>query len=116
MEGNPLIKIENEILDTIAKTARVDRSILGRDAPLETVGIDSLEVIEIVFDIEEKFGVRIPFNSNDPQGAFSGAVFRTVGDVLDVVTRLVADKGGADPQTPDPGTVSCEQLLPTPGR
>lgn len=46
---------------------------LALDAPLESLGIDSLGTIELLWDIEDKFQIKLPAEA-------SGLV--TVGDVV----------------------------------
>jgi acyl carrier protein len=47
----------NDILDIIAEEALVDRDKLTPDATLEQLGIASLDVISIVFALEDRFGI-----------------------------------------------------------
>jgi acyl carrier protein len=49
--------VESDLLDVIAKEALVDRAALVRDAKLEDLGISSIDLISVVFEIEEKYGV-----------------------------------------------------------
>ena len=51
---------ENDLLDIIAKESIIDRKELVRDAKLTDLGIESLDVISILFEIEDRFGVVIP--------------------------------------------------------
>ncbi|MGE3142185.1 MAG: acyl carrier protein [Hyphomonadaceae bacterium] len=50
---------EDELLDIIAKEAIVDRATLTRDATLEAVGIASLDIISVLFEIEERYNVKV---------------------------------------------------------
>ena len=50
---------EDELLDIIAKEAIVDRATLTRNATLQDLGIASLDVISVLFEIEERYGVSI---------------------------------------------------------
>jgi len=47
----------NAILDIIAEEALVDRAKLIPEATLESLGIASLDIISIVFALEERFGL-----------------------------------------------------------
>jgi acyl carrier protein/nodulation protein F len=44
----------------------------------------------IVFDIEDSFGIEIPYNANE-----EAADFKTVGSVVERVRSLVAGSGAA---------------------
>lgn len=52
---------------------RLDPALLTPDQPLESFGIDSLGMVEMLFFIEEEFHVDLPSN---------GIAFRTLGDVV----------------------------------
>ena len=53
---------------------------------LDDVGLDSMEVVSLIFDIEEKFNIEIPLNANmDIEG-------KTVADLIQAVDQLVAVK------------------------
>ncbi len=53
--------------------------------PLDELGIDSLSVLQAMFEIEDKFGIKMP-DERVP--------IRTVQDIADIVDRLVAEKAG----------------------
>jgi acyl carrier protein len=63
----------------------IQSDALGRDTRLEALGIDSLKTIEILFRIEDAFGIRIPSVQEQPVQAL-----HTVGDLSDLVDALVA--------------------------
>jgi len=50
---------ESDLLDLIAQEAIVDRQKLVRDATLADLGISSLDVITMLFELEERYGVVI---------------------------------------------------------
>jgi acyl carrier protein len=47
----------NSVLDVIAEEALVDLAKLTPEATLESLGIASLDIISIVFALEERFGL-----------------------------------------------------------
>jgi acyl carrier protein len=57
--------------------------------PLETLAIDSLSMFEVVFDLEEAFGIELP---DDGQLAARFAQFRTPADIVAMIDPLVAQK------------------------
>ena len=64
---------------------------LGRDAKLDELDIDSLSVVEVLFAVEDRFGITIPSDSGTQRNTL-----KTVGDLADYVDGLiVAQKGGA---------------------
>ncbi len=57
------------------------------DATLESLGLDSLAIIEFMFQIEDKFGIQIPDQANPP---------RTLGEMVQLIEPLLpAAKPGA---------------------
>jgi nodulation protein F len=57
------------------------------DTPLEKLGVHSLELTEIVMDIEDKYGVEIDLSTVETWQSF-----KTVGDIVDAVKALLANK------------------------
>jgi acyl carrier protein len=78
-------EIREKIYDIIAKEARIDRGTLTLETKLEDLKIESLDMVQILFGIEDAFDVYVP---QDDQ-SFKLA---TLGDVVDGVKRLVAAK------------------------
>ena len=62
-------------------------SQLHPDATLESLDIDSLRLIEIVFAVEEEFGITMP----QDQGEIRGRV-KTLGDLAALIEGLAAGK------------------------
>lgn len=68
--------IQQQILEIVAKHAAVDVATLTPQSTLKEAGIDSLEAIEIIFDIEEHFDITLPdrdpnFDTESAQGLIS---------------------------------------------
>ena len=82
------MSVEQDVIAIIKKKIRIERSEIGKDDKLQDLGLESLDALELVFDIEEKFNIEIPVNAND---ANIGG-FQTVGDVVREVEKLVAKK------------------------
>lgn len=58
------------------------------DTP-ETLGLDSMALVEILFALEETFGLSLPFNANTP-GA-EGMDFSSLGSLIAGVEAHLAD-------------------------
>jgi acyl carrier protein len=54
-----IVPTDDELFDIIAKEALVDRAILNREAALEDLGIASLDVISVLFEVEERFNILV---------------------------------------------------------
>jgi acyl carrier protein len=76
-----------DVLSIIADKGHVDRGRLAYDARLADLAIASLDVIEIIFALEERFQIEIPFNANDARREFD-----TVGDIVRAVEAEVAQR------------------------
>lgn len=83
---------EAEVADVIAHEAHVDVTLLSRDSDLAELDIQSLEIVEIIFALEDKFGIEIPYNANSASNKTTGISLQTVGDIVDMVNMLVADQ------------------------
>ncbi|MBM3524684.1 MAG: acyl carrier protein [Alphaproteobacteria bacterium] len=77
--------IENRICDIIAKEARVDRALVTSGATLDDLKIASVDLVQIVFALEEGFDITIP------EEAVKLDV-KNVGEVVAAVKQLVLAK------------------------
>ena len=59
------MSILSDVKDIIAKQVGVPADQLGPDSRLEAIGVESLDIIEIVFALETKYDIAIPFNANE---------------------------------------------------
>ena len=81
--------IAGAVLGIIAEKAKTDPGQLSPQTELSSLTLDSLDVVEIIFQLEERFDIAIPYNANEAADA-AGAGLKTVGDVVDMVSRQVA--------------------------
>ena len=58
--------IRRKVIEIIADQAIIEPSDLSDESTLESLGIDSLGLVESIFEIEEAFNIQIPFNANQP--------------------------------------------------
>jgi acyl carrier protein len=77
----------DEILDIVAQKALIDRSKLTPDVKLTDLNVNSLDMVEVIFALEDRFGVQLPFNANT-----SANEVQTVGDVIAMVEKELAEK------------------------
>jgi acyl carrier protein len=76
-----------DVMAIIANKIRGGRSSIQLGDKLEDLGLESLDAVEMIFELEEKFDVTIPYNANA-----SRTEFETVGDVVQAVKSLVDGK------------------------
>ncbi len=79
-----------KIIEILRKHMKNPDKDISLETKLEDLEIESLDLAMIVFDIEDKFGVEIPYNANEDVQDF-----KTVGSVADRVTSLLKDAGKA---------------------
>jgi acyl carrier protein len=84
------MSIRDEIFEIIAEQAMLDVSDVTGDSTLDSLGIDSLGLVESIFAIEEAFDVTIPFNANEPDK--SDFDISSVDTIISGIETLVAAK------------------------
>ncbi len=63
----------------------VDRETISPEATLTELGLDSLTIVELLFDVEDEFGIEVPEER---------ANFETLAEAAALVEELVQAKGG----------------------
>ena len=80
--------VATDVMSVIKRKIRVERSEITPDDKLTELGLESLDALELVFDLEEKFDIEIPVNANDAQ--IGG--FERVSDVIAAVQKIIDKK------------------------
>ncbi|MDP5325689.1 MAG: phosphopantetheine-binding protein [Paracoccaceae bacterium] len=80
-------EVARRVMEIIAEQALLDLSDVTPEATLESLGIDSLGLVESIFAIEEAFDVSVPFNANEP--GKSSFDISSVGAIIAAVETLV---------------------------
>lgn len=81
-------EVATKIIEILKKHMKEPRDDISLSTELTDLKIESLDLAMIVFDIEDTFGIEIPYNANEDVEDF-----KTVGSVVDRVKSLMA--GGA---------------------
>lgn len=76
--------INDRLLAIISKEGMVPLDKLSLDAPLDTLGVASVDVVVILLAIEEEFGVYIPVNNELSE-------IKTVGDLVHELAKKIAE-------------------------
>jgi acyl carrier protein len=93
------LEVLDDVRAIISKSLNIPIERLTPEARLDELGAESLDVIEIVFSLEEKFDISIPFNADevtrvskpDADGK-TDMEFSTIGDIAQVVQDLIKAK------------------------
>jgi acyl carrier protein len=81
--------VASDVIAIIAKKKRVDKPTVEVSDRLDALGLESLDAVEMIFVLEEKFDIQIPYNANTNNPRTE---FETVGDVVKAVQKLVDEK------------------------
>ncbi len=82
---------QDRVIAIIAEQAILDPADVTPDSTLDSLGIDSLGLVESIFAIEEEFDINVPFNANNPTE--SDFDISTVASIVDGIERLRAEQG-----------------------
>jgi acyl carrier protein/nodulation protein F len=82
-------EVATKIIEILKKHMKEPRDDISLSTPPTDLKIESLDLAMIVFDIEDTFGIEIPYNANEEVEDF-----KTVGSVVDRVKDLMS-KGPA---------------------
>jgi acyl carrier protein len=75
--------VTREVIAIVAKKVQPKDREVKPDDRLDELGLDSFAAVEMIFDLEEKFDIQIPYNSND-----SRLEYETVGEIADAIKKL----------------------------
>ena len=78
--------VSTKIVEILKKHMKEPRDDISATTALTDLKIESLDLAMIVFDIEDTFGIEIPYNANEDVEDF-----KTVGSVVERVKSLMAD-------------------------
>ena len=79
-----------KVIDIIAEQAILDPIDVTLESTLDSLGIDSMGLVESIFAIEEAFDIQIPFNANAPSD--SDFNISSVSSIISGIEKLVAEK------------------------
>lgn len=84
--------VKERVIAIIAEQAVLDPGDITPESTLESLGIDSLGLVEAIFAIEEAFDISVPFNANSPSE--SEFDISSVDAMIVAVEKLIADQRG----------------------
>jgi acyl carrier protein len=73
--------IRNRILSFLQREVKSRNIDLTMDAPVMDVGIDSIDIVRVLFKVEEEFGIEIELSPTQD--------FTTVGAFIDELVALI---------------------------
>jgi acyl carrier protein/nodulation protein F len=85
-----MAKVAEQIIGILKKNMPKPLESITPDTLIKDLEIESLDLAVIVFDIEDTFGIEIPYNANEEVEAFA-----TVGSIATKVESLIAESQAA---------------------
>jgi acyl carrier protein len=85
------MSVESQVYDILASYASVSREDISADSKLTDLEIDSVALVEIIFDVEEAFDVTVP----EQDDSTDAEDFQTAGDVVKAMETLINDTRAA---------------------
>ena len=88
--------VKETVIEILAEQALLETKDVYDNSSLESLGIDSLALVEVIFSLEESFDITIPFNANDP-----GSTNFDISSVSSVVSAVesIIKSSTSKPQT-----------------
>ncbi len=74
----------------ISRELNIPLERLTPDTALQDVGVTSLDFVFIIFALEEKFDISIPYNANEPAATDEGASSNVKLDKLETIALISA--------------------------
>lgn len=72
------------LADVLVEKYEVDRDAISPEASLTELGLDSLTIVELLFDVEDEFEIEVPEER---------ATFETLAEAAALVEELIQAKG-----------------------
>ena len=82
--------VKQKVFEIIAEQAMLEPEDITPEATPESLGIDSLGLVESIFAIEEAFDISIPFNANEPEA--SDFDISSVQAIVAGIEKLISEK------------------------
>ena len=86
-----MVSVEETILQLVREVCVEASPTLSRDTPIEEAGITSLDLVDMIFTLEERYGIEVPYTPNAGEHRME-----TVGQLIDLVEELVAARRQAE--------------------
>jgi acyl carrier protein len=82
---SPASSVEERVIDIVCENLGVNKEQVTRNTSfIEDIGADSLDIVELVMELEEEFEITIPDDQAEQ--------IKTVGEAIDYIEREQAKK------------------------
>lgn len=80
--------VEQRVVEIVCEHLAVNKEQINRGTSfMEDIGADSLDIVELVMELEEEFDIQIPDDQAEK--------IKTVGEAIDYIEVKLKEKGGA---------------------
>ncbi len=79
------MSVEQRVIEIVCEHLAVKKETVSRDTKFfEDIGADSLDIVELVMELEEEFDIQIPDDQAEK--------IKTVGEAVDYIDKAIKDK------------------------
>lgn len=80
-----MASVEERVIDIVCEKLAVSKEQINRNtAFIEDIGADSLDIVELIMELEEEFDITIPDEQAEK--------IKTVGEAIDHIEKEIAKK------------------------
>ena len=80
-----MASVEERVIDIVSEKLAVSKDQINRNtAFIEDIGADSLDILELIMELEEEFDITIPDEQAEK--------IKTVGEAIDHIEKEIAKK------------------------
>ncbi len=78
-------QIRQKVVDIVCEHLAVNKDqVTDKTSFIEDIGADSLDIVELVMELEEEFDIQIPDDQAEK--------IKTVGEAVDYIEKAIKDK------------------------
>jgi acyl carrier protein len=83
--GGSTVSVEQRVIEIVCEHLAVNKETVTRNtAFIEDIGADSLDIVELVMELEEEFDIQIPDDQAEK--------IKTVGEAVDYIEQAIKNK------------------------
>ena len=80
--------IMDGVRQIVSKELKIPVERITPETTLQNIGVESLDLIGIIFALEEKFNISIPYNSNEAADTRTGELAKANMGKLETISQI----------------------------
>ena len=76
--------VKDRVIEIVCENLGVNKEVTEKTSFIEDVGADSLDIVELIMELEEEFEINIPDEQAEK--------IKTVGEAIEYIEREIAKK------------------------